>query len=74
MQTSGAMRREKADTHSVSSSRMRGPSIPETPMIESISRSVLGPPLSRGLCESRADRPDIGAGGVGRLVTRMGEP
>src|SRR3954454_1537510 len=41
------MRRENADAYSVSSSRMRGPSIPETPVIEPRSRGVLGPPLSR---------------------------
>src|SRR5882724_2365499 len=48
MQTSGAMRREIADTHPVSSSGLTGrPSIPETSMIEPRSRGVLDHPPSR---------------------------
>src|SRR6188472_3225658 len=59
LQSSGAMRRENANTHSVSSSRTRGPSIPETLVIESRSLGVLdarlrghdtgGDGLTRGL-------------------------
>src|SRR5437868_7308370 len=41
LQTSGAMRRENAATYSVSSSRKRGPSIPETSVMEPRSRGVL---------------------------------
>ena len=47
-QSSGAMRRENANSYSVSSPGLTGrPSIPETSMIEPRSRGVLGPPLSR---------------------------
>jgi hypothetical protein len=49
MQTSGAMCREKAASHSIVVLREGGgPSIPETPMIEPISRGVLDP--SAGAC------------------------
>jgi hypothetical protein len=50
MQTSGAMRRENAETHSVVIVREGGrSSIPETSMIESISRGVLDTPHARGM-------------------------
>src|SRR3954447_26644554 len=51
LQTSGISCREIADAHSVSSSRMRGPSIPETSMIEPRGRGVLGHPVSRAFAE-----------------------
>ena len=45
MQTSGASRRENANTYSIVIVREGGrSSIPETPVIESISRGVLDPP------------------------------
>src|SRR4051794_34585979 len=47
-QSSGAMRRENAATHSTVIAREGGrPSIPETPMVDPIGRGVLVPPLSR---------------------------
>ena len=47
-QTSGAMRREIANSYSVVIAREGGrSSIPETAVIESISRGVLDPPPSR---------------------------
>ncbi|UPJ49453.1 hypothetical protein IVB30_42170 [Bradyrhizobium sp. 200] len=56
MQISGDQRREKADEHSVSSSALCAiahwggrSSIPETPVIEPIDRSVLDTPPSRGM-------------------------
>jgi hypothetical protein len=50
MQTSGAMRREIATSHSTVIAREGGrSSIPETAMIEPISRGVLDAPPSRGM-------------------------
>src|SRR5712672_1005043 len=50
MQTSGAMRREIANSYSVVIAREGGrSSIPETAVIESIRRGVLDPPPSRGM-------------------------
>ena len=50
MQTSGAMRREIADAHSVVIARLdRAPSIPETSVMETIGRGVLDAPLSRSM-------------------------
>ena len=50
MQNSGAARRENADTHSPVIVREGGrSSIPETSMIEPISRGVLDPPHARGM-------------------------
>ena len=50
MQASGDQRRENADTHSPVIVREGGrSSIPETSMIEPISRGVLDPPHARGM-------------------------
>jgi len=50
MQTSGAMRRENANTHSAVIVREGGrSSIPETPVMESRSRGVLDTPHARGM-------------------------
>src|SRR4029079_9727603 len=77
LQSSGAMRRENANTHSVSSSRTRGPSIPETLVIESRSLGVLdarlrghdtgGDDLTRGLEPLFGQEPHCGIG-VHRLA------
>jgi len=50
MQTSGDQRRENAKSYSAVIAREGGrSSIPETPMIETISRGVLDAPPSRGM-------------------------
>ena len=54
MQTSGAMRRENANTHSAVIVREGGrSSIPETPVMESRSRGVLDTPHARGMTTGR---------------------